>query len=98
MSTTDEPEGWRLVPIEPTRQMCLADWNVTLSDAHTCWGVSECVWIAMLGAAPRYEAPNAETITDRAQQAPTPAFDHAHRDSWKYEAKCEPAAPAGEKS
>ena len=28
-----------------------------------------------------------------AQQAPTPAFDHAHPDSWKYEAKCEPVTP-----
>jgi hypothetical protein len=51
-----EPEGWVLVPIEPTRKMCLADWNVSLSDAHTEWGVSECVWAAMLAVAPKYDA------------------------------------------
>lgn len=49
------PEGWKLVPIEPTTEMCLADWNVSMSDAHSTTGVSRCAWEAMLAAAPEYE-------------------------------------------
>lgn len=45
-------EGWKLVPIEPTPEMLQADWNVTLSDAHTETGVAECAWAAMLAASP----------------------------------------------
>jgi hypothetical protein len=45
-------EGWKLVPVEPTWEMCTADWNVSMSDAHTEDGVSRCVWAAMLDASP----------------------------------------------
>jgi hypothetical protein len=46
------PEGWKMAPIEPTPEMMEADWNVTLSDAHTDGGVGRCAWAAMLNAAP----------------------------------------------
>lgn len=48
------PTGWKLVPIEPTREMLAAEWNVSLSDAHTEGGVEACAWAAMLNAAPEY--------------------------------------------
>lgn len=57
-SVTDaEGREWRLMPVEATREMCLADWpsKVTLSDAHTDWGVSEVVWREMGKLAPRFE-------------------------------------------
>lgn len=56
------PEDWQLVPIDPTTEMCLADWNVGMSDAHSDTGVSACVWAAMLAAAPRYEPEEDEDV------------------------------------
>lgn len=47
------PKGWRLVPIVPTDEMCLADWDVTMSQAHTNTGVSEAAWAAMLSKSPK---------------------------------------------
>lgn len=52
LSAEVAPESWQLVPIEPTYEMCIAEWDVSLSDAHTITGVSECAWAAMLKAAP----------------------------------------------
>jgi hypothetical protein len=51
--SASEAEEWRLVPVEPTTEMCLADWNVSMSAAHSDTGVSACAWAAMLAAAPR---------------------------------------------
>ena len=48
------PEGFVLVPINPTIEMLEAAWaeEVSLSDAHTEHGVTLHVWHAMLAAAP----------------------------------------------
>jgi len=46
------PEGWKLVPVEPTYEMKKAAWDDYESDSHT--GV-ESWWKAMLAAAPSQE-------------------------------------------
>jgi|GEM_PF-2916075 len=46
-------DGWQLVPIEPTREMMDDAFdNISLSDAHTTYGVTEHVWAYMLEHAP----------------------------------------------
>lgn len=47
------PEGYRIVPDHPTNTMCDADWDVTMSDAHSNGGISCAAWRAMLEAAPQ---------------------------------------------
>jgi hypothetical protein len=45
--------GWKLVPVEPTIEMMDGAFdNISLSDAHTTYGVTEHVWAFMLAAAP----------------------------------------------
>jgi hypothetical protein len=47
------PEGWQLVPKEPTAAMMDGAFNnISLSDAHSTYGVTEHVWDFMLAAAP----------------------------------------------
>lgn len=47
------PDGWKLVPIEPTDSMVEADWDVSMSEAHSNGGVACAAWRAMLEAAPQ---------------------------------------------
>jgi hypothetical protein len=47
------PEGFRLLPVEATDAMMDADWDVTMSDAHSNGGVSAAAWRAMVEAAPQ---------------------------------------------
>lgn len=84
------PDGWQLVPIEPTTEMCLADWNVGMSDAHSSTGVSACAWAAMLAAAPRYEPEEDEEVEGGVVAAPEIA-DAARVIEW---ARSNPRRPA----
>ncbi|MES2349134.1 MAG: hypothetical protein V4641_16355 [Pseudomonadota bacterium] len=53
VSYPEIPEGWALVPQEPTTAMMDdAFENISLSDAHSKNGVAEHVWAFMLAAAP----------------------------------------------
>lgn len=47
------PEGFRLLPVEATDSMMDADWDVTMSEAHTNGGVAAAAWRAMVEAAPQ---------------------------------------------
>jgi hypothetical protein len=47
------PEGFRLLPVEATDSMMDAEWNVTMSEAHSNGGVSAAAWRAMVEAAPQ---------------------------------------------
>jgi hypothetical protein len=50
------PEGWQMVPVEPTIEMMDGAFDdIRLSDAHTTYGVTEHVWAYMLAAAPKPE-------------------------------------------
>ena len=47
------PGGWQIVPREPTKAMMNGAFdNISLSDAHSTYGVTEHVWAFMLSAAP----------------------------------------------
>ena len=47
------PEGFRLLPVEATDSMMDAEWNVSMSEAHSNGGVSAAAWRAMVEAAPQ---------------------------------------------
>jgi len=48
-----EVPGWQLVPKEPTTTMMDGAFdNISLSDAHSTYGVTQHVWAFMLAAAP----------------------------------------------
>lgn len=50
---TGLPEGFLLLPVEATDSMMDADWDVSMSDAHSSGGVSAAAWRAMVEAAPQ---------------------------------------------
>jgi hypothetical protein len=52
------PEGFRLLPVEATDAMMDADWDVSMSEAHTNGGVSVAAWRAMVEAAPQVTCGN----------------------------------------
>jgi hypothetical protein len=47
------PEGFRLLPVEATDSMMDADWDVSMSEAHSNGGVAAAAWRAMVEAAPQ---------------------------------------------
>lgn len=47
------PEGFLLLPVEATDSMMDADWNVTMSEAHSNGGVAAAAWRAMVEVAPQ---------------------------------------------
>jgi hypothetical protein len=63
------PEGWQLVPVEPTIEMMDGAFDdIRLSDAHTTYGVTEHVWAYMLAAAPKPPADDTALCARLAQE------------------------------
>ncbi|MCV9380446.1 DUF3850 domain-containing protein [Aeromonas hydrophila] len=56
------PEGWQLVPVEPTREMISAGNNQLAYDC--CSGTADEAWPAMLAAAPKPECCRPVAMTD----------------------------------
>jgi Lar family restriction alleviation protein len=50
---TGLPGGFQLLPVEATDSMMDADWDVTMSEAHSNGGVAAAAWRAMVEAAPQ---------------------------------------------
>lgn len=70
VASSATPEGWVLVPMEPTVEMCVAALNTSHADKCSCgkpWSVldPEDAWPAMLAAAPLSDGPAAQDETSQ---------------------------------
>lgn len=94
------PAGWKLVPVEPTREMVLAAWSDTAIDAEFADDADPgtiAAWGRMLAAAPEVPTDAAPAVTDAMVAAARAAWMDpaaALTEPWRWRAAIEAALAA----